>query len=86
MDRNEMIATLKENVVDVTFTKADGTVRNMTCTLLEEKIPPVFLNGTEQMEQKTRKTNSDVIAVVDIDINQWRSFRVDSVTKFTKRK
>lgn len=86
MDKNDMIATLKESIVDVTFTKADGTVRNMACTLLEEKIPPVFLNGTEQMEQKTRKTNPDVIAVVDIDVNQWRSFRVDSVTKFTKRK
>jgi hypothetical protein len=42
-------------------------------------LPPVFLNGTEQMEQKVRKQNLDVVSVWDLDKNAWRSFRLDSV-------
>jgi hypothetical protein len=86
MTRDEMIEALKKGRVNVTFTKKDGTERKMTCTLQEDRIPPVFLNGTEQFEHKTRKQNLDVIPVFDLDIQEWRSFRVDSVKKFKSEK
>lgn len=86
MTRDEMIEALKKGRVNVTFTKKDGTERKMICTLQEDRIPPVFLNGTEQFEYKTRKQNLDVIPVFDLDIQEWRSFRVDSVKKFKAEK
>jgi hypothetical protein len=79
MTRDELMTTLKENVAVVSFTKKDGTEREMRCTLQESMLPPVFLNGTEQMEQKVRKQNPDVVSVWDLDKNAWRSFRLDSV-------
>jgi hypothetical protein len=79
MTRDELMTTLKENVAVVSFTKKDGTEREMRCTLQESMLPPVFLNGTEQMEQKVRKQNPDVVSVWDLDKSAWRSFRLDSV-------
>ena len=81
MTRTEIEKVLKNSIVNVTFTKTDGSVRNMKCTLIEEFLPPVFQNNDEQMEKKTRKQSLDSLAVWDMDKNAWRSFRVDSVTK-----
>jgi hypothetical protein len=81
MTRTEIEKVLKNSIVNVTFTKTDGSVRKMKCTLIEEFLPPVFLDNDEQMEKKTRKQSLDSLAVWDMDKNAWRSFRVDSVTK-----
>lgn len=85
MNREEIENQLKEGIVEVIFTKKDGTSRTMICTLMEEHIPPVFLNGEEQMQKKTRTVNPDVLAVVDLEAKAWRSFRLDSVTEFTRK-
>jgi hypothetical protein len=62
-------------VVELTFTKKDGTERVMNCTLNEEHLPV-----TEAKEEtKERKTNDDVLAVYDVDAEGWRSFRWDSL-------
>lgn len=79
--RTELLEVLTgENPVAVTFTKLDGTKRDMRCTLNLELIP------TENHPKGTKQTkeNLDVIRVFDLDEdNGWRSFRVDSVTGFT---
>lgn len=85
MTREEIEKHLKEGIVEVVFTKKDWTVRTMTCTLMEEHIPPVFLNGEEQMQKKSRAVNPDVLAVVDLEAKAWRSFRLDSVIKITRK-
>ena len=77
--RDEIKDILSKNVATVTFTKNDGTTRDMLCTLREDILPPEFLNGTEQMEKKSRKSNPDVLPVWDIEKKAWRSFRIDSV-------
>jgi uncharacterized pyridoxamine 5'-phosphate oxidase family protein len=62
--------------VVVSFMKKDGTARKMTCTLSEEFIP------SEKMPKNTGKSqNSDVLAVFDLEKDEWRSFRWDSVTE-----
>lgn len=64
----------------VTFTKVDGTIREMQCTRKPETIAEA---GWVQKEgTKPRKENPDVCAVFDLDKNEWRSFRFDSVTAF----
>jgi len=69
---------LTKSVASVTFTKKDGTNRVMRCTLKEELLPAV----DSDPDKKTRKQNDESLSVWDLDKKAWRSFRVDSVTKF----
>ena len=62
---------LNEYVVEVTFTKKDGTERVMNCTLHEDYLPETTGAG--------RAVNSDALAVFDTEVEDWRSFRWDSV-------
>ena len=61
----------------VTFTKIDGTVRDLYCTLNLELIP----KDKVPKNTKTIKKNLTVIRAFDLgEADEWRSFRVDSVT------
>jgi len=74
--RDRMQALLKTQEVTISFTKKDGTERKMLCTLAENKIP------SEKMPKNSGKSKSDdALAVFDLEKNDWRSFRWDSVTK-----
>ena len=65
---------LRDEKVKIVFTKKDGTERTMVCTLAESKIP------SEKSPKNTGKTQSDeAIAVFDLEKQDWRSFRFDSV-------
>ena len=66
---------LHSNVVEVVFTKVNGEKRVMKCTLQESFLP-------EQKGDTERKKNENVLAVYDIDSNDWRSFRFDSVISY----
>jgi hypothetical protein len=58
----------------VVFTKKDGTERSMLCTLEESQIP------IDKLPKNTGKPKSDdAMAVFDIEKQEWRSFRFDSV-------
>jgi WYL_2, Sm-like SH3 beta-barrel fold len=72
---NELHNALKNNVVTVTFTKVDGSTRNMRCTLQEKYLPEQFRGKGSLITE-----GANVIRVFDLDVNQWRSFRVDSVS------
>ena len=71
---------LKGDVATVTFTKQDGTLRAMKCTLKGELLPQVTVKE-ETKEVKPRKVNPDVLSVWDVDSIGWRSFRWDSLQK-----
>ena len=62
----------------ITFTKRDGSEREMHCTLVEEAIPQ-----DKQPKTKTEgsSTAGSAVRVFDIEKQEWRSFRWDSVTK-----
>jgi len=66
---------LKTNIATVTFKKKDGSIRIMQCTL-DPKIVPAYV-VTEN--KKTKKTNNNVMAVYDTEVEGWRSFTLDSV-------
>lgn len=69
---------LREREVTVIFTKKDGTERKMLCTLSENKIPE------EKVPTGSGKTkNSDALAVFDLEKEEWRSFRYDSLKSFS---
>lgn len=72
---------LKEGkIVTVTFTKKDGSQRVLRGTTNTNYIPaaPVVENTKPK---RAIAANADVAKVFDLDINEWRSFRYDSVTK-----
>lgn len=77
-DREEIKVALREGVVNVTFTKTDGTERTMRCTLLSDLIP-----ADEQQVKKDneRKFTDEAIRVWDSEKQAWRAFRWNSVKK-----
>ena len=66
------------DAVEVTFQKKDGTNRIMNCTLKEGIVVPY-----ERLTDDVKKVNHEVCPVWDIDINEWRSFRYESITKIS---
>lgn len=76
-EKNWFRGLLREGPVTVVFTKKDGTERKMTCTLNENSIP------SEKTPKNTGKAQSEeAIAVFDLEKEDWRSFRWDSLKKF----
>ena len=71
---------MRTEIVNLTFRKTDGTLRNMKCTLLPKLLPEAIVS-----DKPKRKVSEDTLAVFDLEKNEWRSFRYDSVTeiKFT---
>ena len=69
--RKWLTGMLEQSIVEVTFTKKDGTERVMNCTLLEDYLPETTGAG--------RSAGSDALAVFDVDADGWRSFRWDSI-------
>lgn len=70
MFREWLMGVLKmhENV-SVTFTKKDGTDREMKCTLKEGIVPLV----------ENPKTSDTLCTVWDTVLNEWRSFKFENV-------
>lgn len=76
---NHLREVLKQNVVNVVFIKKDGTERKMRCTLQEQFLP----EQTDVEEAIQQKNANEVIAVWDLEVDGWRSFRVDSVMTYS---
>lgn len=77
--RNELLEDLKNAIVEIHFTKVDGSKRVMKCTLWSHYLPPQQ-NLKEELDSFHKaKENADLIAVWDMDSKDWRSFRVSSV-------
>lgn len=79
--RDTMLKDLRANVVEVHFTKTNGENRVMRCTLAKHMLPESYQKSLdEQKEEKNfHKENPDVLAVWDLGVQGWRSFRIDSV-------
>lgn len=76
----QMVSTmLSEGPVVVTFTKKDGTERIMPCTVNQAI---VSAKGGGDAAGMLDAANHAV--VYDLEINEWRSFRWDSVKTITK--
>lgn len=66
---------LKNNIVELVFEKRDGTERRMFCTLIKEFLP----STGEQILTQASEPSDNVITCWDLECNDWRSFRLDSV-------
>jgi hypothetical protein len=74
-EKDWLIGLLLSEIVELTFTKKDGSERIMKCTLAEQKIPAE--NAPKGVD---RAKSDEAVAVFDLENNGWRSFRWDSLT------
>ena len=89
--RDWVRSLLQKQPITVTFVKADGTDRDMLCTLNPEELPAVVptdpVDGIVTESKKPRKDPKDpdpaVIKVYDLEAKSWRSFRMDRLKKIT---
>ena len=73
LNKEEMIDELRQGVILVNFTKANGERRDMRCTLNEEYLP----HREDTLVATT--SNDEAVVVWDVEKNDWRSFRLDRV-------
>ena len=76
--RREMQHLLTEHDCEVTFTKVNGELRTMPCTLQESAIPAKPVDIASKSNEKRLRT-LDVLSVWCLDKQEWRSFKVANV-------
>jgi hypothetical protein len=90
--RDWVRSLLQKQPITVTFVKADGTDREMRCTLNPEELPAIAVqtgpvDGIVSESKKPRKDPKEpdpaVIKVYDLEAKSWRSFRMDRMKKIT---
>lgn len=75
--KDEVVKMLKESVCTVKFTKKDGSLRIMKATLKDDVVKPLMeSSGTST---SSRRSNPNQVAVIDTELNEWRSFNLDSI-------
>jgi hypothetical protein len=78
-DVSNLKMALMDGPVIVKFTKANGELREMNCTLCPSLVPQEENDTAEP--KKERKQNPDIQPVWDLDKEAWRSFRYDSIVE-----
>jgi hypothetical protein len=84
--RDWVRSLLQKDEITVTFVKADGTDREMRCTLNPEKLPPAPVatgpvDGIVKESKERKKPDEHSLRVFDLDKSEWRSFRFDRLKK-----
>lgn len=69
----DIVAELKNRVVEITFDKLDGTERVMNATLQESVVP--------ETKGGTSKSSDTHLVAFDVDKQGWRTIIVDRIKK-----
>lgn len=75
MNIDELRQLLSTDIVTVTFTKKDGSKREMICTMIPDYLPAL----QEPNPNIKYGPSPTVITTWDLEQNDWRSFKFDSV-------
>jgi len=93
--RDWIKSLLNKQEITVKFTKADGTERDMKCTLNWDLIPEqpqkittgpvdgIVLESAKKPRKEAKEPDPAVIKVFDLEAQAWRSFRMDRLKKIT---
>lgn len=79
LTRNEVIEALTHSRCVVKFTKINGEVREMPCTLREDIVPKRPIVAEARQSERIVKENEKVITVWCTDKQEWRSFRLENL-------
>ena len=71
--KQQIVEQARSGIINVRFIKLNGEERDMKCTLLSEYLP------NQQEMDFTEVESKDHLAVWDVEVNGWRSFRIESV-------
>ena len=74
---------LNTDKVTVEFTKADGSLRTMICTLSANHGAKYTINENTDTTKQKRVPNEHTQAVWDCDLSAWRSFRWDRLSRIS---
>ena len=69
---------LYAGVVNLSFLKKDGTLREMNATLVTSKIPEPSQKESSPNDLRER----DSIVCWDIDVKGWRTFKVSTIESY----
>ena len=87
--RDWVRSLLQQQPVTVTFVKADGSVRDMRCTLNYDHIPSdkhpgqPSVDGIVKESRQRKEPDVHSLRVFDVDKQEWRSFRFERLQKIT---
>ena len=86
MNRDDILKQLREGVITVTFTKLNGDEREMDCTLNMDIIPSNKMPKGDDTPELREGLDSilKAIRVFDTGLEDWRSFKVETVKNFVK--
>jgi len=79
-ERDDLLRSLRSTVMKIHFKKDNNQTRIMRCTLIPTIIKQA--NDTEyklDADKRFHNENPELLAVWDMDVKGWRSFRVSSV-------
>jgi len=79
VQRSALSVLLSSGIMDVEFVKKDGSLRKMKCTTNINHIP----EEKRPTDADGKVINESVMRVYDVEVEGWRSFRVDSVKSFS---
>lgn len=77
MNPSQIIENLHRGVCRVVFEKANGEIREMKCTLDPNRLP------SGRVLNENYAPSNEYTVVWDMEANDWRSFRFESVREFT---
>jgi len=78
--RDYLKILLAEDILLVTFTKKNGDLREMYCTLQDEFVPEHKKYFSDKITRReATSAGHEVLAVFDMEKADWRSFRMDSI-------
>jgi hypothetical protein len=89
--RDWVRSLLQKGPITVTFIKADGTARDMKCTLDWAHIPAdkqpkgtaAPVDGIVNESKQRKEPDVHSLRVFDVDKQEWRSFRFDRLQKIS---
>ena len=83
LTRDDMLTALREGEVNLSFEKVkDGAIREMRATLVQDSIPADKMPKGGTVDQAVG--GETTLRVFDLDLSEWRSFRIDKVLTFNK--
>lgn len=80
LNKESIKAALQLGAHAVTFTKTDGSLRSMKCTLQPHLLPP------HTVKEKTCASgeNCDCLKVYDLEVHGWRAFKISKIISILK--
>ena len=82
VSKEDLTNILKNSTLNIEFTKIDGSLRNMICTLNEYLLPALKELSETYNAKKPRAQNCNTIIVYDREMEDWRSIRLNSILSF----